>query len=334
MALPQGTASNYPGGFNNVTIRGLPITQAHPGQVFWVGNAGSANLLPGQIGNSDGNPGTFNAPFSTLTKALSMCVANRGDVIFVKPGHAETIAPAAGITFNVAGVAIIGLGVGSARPTLTWSAAASTITVSANNVSLQNFLCISTMATGFTTTAFTVLTTVVANDFTIDNCEFRDSSTTTGFLGIVTQGGTTANAMDGFTFTNNRVIRTLATVTNVKAAVVMTAAHDRQVYDNNFVAQTTANNNVALLVAFGANSQTSLRISRNRTYSPNTGTTAGELFSGGSTASNGLVSDNYSWHLAATGLLGPVSTNLAFAQNYCSITGAADKQPLANPLLV
>lgn len=332
MASP--TMSSYPGGFAaGIIIRGIPLVQTHPGNVFWVYN-GTA-LRQGQKTGSDANKGTFDAPFATISYAISQCVANRGDIIFVKPGHAESIIAANGINFNIAGVAIIGLGVGSNRPTLTWSTVAgANIQVSANNVTLSNFLCISTMATGFTTSAFAILTTVVANDFTIDNCEFRDSSATTGFLAIVTQGGTTANALDGFVFSNNRYVHTMTTITNVTAAVVMTAAHYRQIYDNNFIAQTTANNNVALLVAFGANSQTALQISRNRTYSNNTGTTAGELFSGGSTASNGLVSDNYSWHLAGTGLLGPVSTKLAFAQNYCNITGAADKQPVANPLLV
>src|SRR6266705_1886887 len=251
--------NNFPGGFaSGITIRGMPIAVAHPGKVFWVSNA--TTLSDRQLSGSDNNKGTFDQPFATIAGAIAQCVANRGDIVYVKPGHAESITAAGSISLNKAGVAIVGLGVGSYRPTLTWSTVAgANIQVSANNIFFSNFLCISTMATGFTTSAFAVLTTVVANDLTIDNCEFRDSSATTGFLAIMTQGGTTANAMDGYTFTNNTYVRTLATVTNVVAANVMTAAHARQVYSNNFVAQTTANNNVALLVAFGANSQTALR---------------------------------------------------------------------------
>ncbi len=282
--------NNFPGGFaSGITIRGMPIAVAHPGKVFWVSNA--TTLSDRQINGSDNNKGTFDQPFATIAGAIAQCVANRGDIVYVKPGHAESITAAGSISLNKAGVAIVGLGVGSYRPTLTWSTVAgANIQVSANNIFFSNFLCISTMATGFTTSAFAVLTTVVANDLTIDNCEFRDSSATTGFLAIMTQG----------CLLNSYVLRILQDTGPV----------------------------------FGANSQTALRIAGNRTYSNNTGTTAGELFSGGSTASNELVSDNYSWHLAATGLLGPISTKLAFAQNYCSITGTADKQPLQNPLLV
>src|SRR3990167_7067382 len=103
--------SNFPRGFAvGVTIRGVPLIQTNPGQVYWVYN-GTA-LLPGQIGGSDGNKGTFDQPFSTLDYAVSRCVADRGDIIFVKPGHAETIATATALAIDVAGVAVIGLGRG------------------------------------------------------------------------------------------------------------------------------------------------------------------------------------------------------------------------------
>jgi hypothetical protein len=57
------------------------------------------------------------------------------------PGHAETIAAASGITADVAGISIIGLGNGSLRPTITWSATASTFVVSAANVTISNIIC-------------------------------------------------------------------------------------------------------------------------------------------------------------------------------------------------
>ena len=136
MALQLGVPSNYPAGFNNVTIRGVPVTQSHPGQVFWVSNA--APLLPGQIGSSDGNPGTFNAPFSTLQYAISRTTPMRGDIIFIKPGHFEAVtsatlnvigatATAGAITQYSSGVAIIGLGQGAMRPTFRMDAAAAAI---------------------------------------------------------------------------------------------------------------------------------------------------------------------------------------------------------------
>jgi hypothetical protein len=132
-------ASSYPNGFaSGVTIRGVPLMLTNPGKVFWVYN-GTA-LLPGQKGGSDGNKGTFDQPFGTLDYAVSQCVANRGDIVFVKPGHAETIATATALAIDVAGVAVIGLGSGSARPTFNLTATTSTITMSAANCAFWNCL--------------------------------------------------------------------------------------------------------------------------------------------------------------------------------------------------
>ncbi len=330
--MPQ--INNFPGGFAaGLTIRGLPVAVTHPGKMFWVGNA-AASISDRQIGASNGNKGTFDAPMATIAGAYTQCVAGRGDVIMVKPGHAETVNAAAYMALSKSGVAIIGLGVGSARPTLTYSLATSTITVTAANNSIQNFLFLGGAATTFVAAAFTTVGTTTAPDFTIDNCEFRDVDATHGFVSAFVQAGTTANVADGLTFTNNKVFRYLTSPPAANTAVVLTAATDRVNFSDNYIVNKTANNNIALGLALGANAAQNLQIARNRTQSLNTGTTAGELFSGGSTTSDGLVWDNYSWHLAATGLLGPVSTKLGFVQNFCSITGAADKSALINPVAV
>jgi microcystin-dependent protein len=324
--------SNYPGGFaNGVTIRGVPLVTTNPGKVYWVYN-GTA-LQTGQRGGSDGNKGTYDSPFSTIDYAVGQCVANRGDIIFVKPGHAETISTAAFIALDVAGVTLVGLGKGASRPTLTWSAADSTITVAASNITMHNFLFVGSMATTFTVTAFSNANAVVANDFTIDSCEFRDLDATHGFIACVTTG-TTANQGDGLTFTNNKVLRKLTSPPAANTAVVIGAAIDRLTFGGNYISNKTVNNNIALGFALGANAVQNLNCYGNRTYSLNTGTTAGELFSGSATTCSGLVHDNYSWHLAATGLLAPTGTKLGFVENYCSITGAADKSALINPVAV
>lgn len=123
---------------NGVVIRGIPITMTNPGQVFWVSNA--TTLAPGQRGGSNSNKGTFQSPFSTVKGALANCVANRGDIIFVKPGHSETIANATDLALNVAGVAVIGLGRGSNRPTFNLTATSSNIPMSAANMVWWNCL--------------------------------------------------------------------------------------------------------------------------------------------------------------------------------------------------
>lgn len=322
--------TNFPNGFppQGMTVRGVPLTVTNPGRVFWVSNA--ATLQPGDVGGSNGNPGTYQRPFATINYAESRCLANRGDIIMVKPGHAETISSATVLTLNVAGVAIIGLGVGSTRPTLTFTTAATAnIPVTAANVTISNILHIANFAD--IVSAYTVTGTAAATDFTIDNCEFRDTSSVLNFIKTVT-GNATANSLSGFTYSNNRVFG-LAT-TAATQACIMAAANDRQSYLNNFVVYPVLNDTAAL-VDFGANSHTNLLIDKNKVFRPSTSTTGGSLFSGGSTASTGYVTDNYSWHLDATAaLLAPTGTKLGFQNNYSMITGAADKSGLINPAAV
>ena len=325
-------SSNFPNGFaGGVIIRGVPLAQSHPGEVFWVNN--STVLAKGGVGGSNGNDGSYLRPFSTLDYAVGKCTAGRGDVIMVMPGHAETIATAGALALDVAGIAVIGLGTGSARPTFTWSVATATATIAASNISLYNMIFVGAAATTFVAALFVNTNAVVAKDVCIDSCEFRDASATTGFVAGVTLGTTAAQA-DGFTFTNNKVFRTLTSPPAASTAVVGGAAYSRITFDNNLLINNTVNNNIALGIAFGANAQKHLSIKGNRSQSVNTGTTAGELFSGGATSSSGLVSGNHCWHLASSGLIGPVSTKLGFVENYCSITGAADKSALINPVAV
>src|SRR5687768_2550744 len=115
--------SNYPNGFaNGVTIRGVPLVQLHPGKVFWVNN--SSVLPDGGVGGSDNNPGTFLKPYSTLHYAIGRCKASRGDIIALMPGHVENVTAASGITSDVIGVAVVGLGAGTLRPKIKFGAAA------------------------------------------------------------------------------------------------------------------------------------------------------------------------------------------------------------------
>jgi len=134
------TMSTFPYGFGNgVSIRNMPFAQTQGGQIFWVYN-GSALPPTGRPG-SDNNRGTFDAPFASIAGALTACVANRGDILMVKPGHAESITAATLLDINVAGVQIVGLGTGALRPTLTLSGAtAATLTISGAGASLRNFI--------------------------------------------------------------------------------------------------------------------------------------------------------------------------------------------------
>lgn len=160
--------SNYPEGFaQGISVRGVPLQLTHPGRVFWVGN--NAALLVGEKGASNGNKGTFHEPFSTIHYASTQCVANRGDIVFVRPGVTETVTAAAGLVLGVAGVAYIGLGTGSARPKINFTTATTAdMDVDAANITMVNFL--------FTggIDALVAPIDVNAADFKLINSEYRD----------------------------------------------------------------------------------------------------------------------------------------------------------------
>ena len=122
---------------NGVTIEGKPLQMMYPGKVFWVNNS---QVLPkkGVAGVDLSGKGTYLNPYKTIDYAIGRCTASRGDVIAVMPGHAETLLTAGAITSDVAGVAIVGLGVGSLRPTVTLGAAAADWAVDAANCAFVN----------------------------------------------------------------------------------------------------------------------------------------------------------------------------------------------------
>ena len=187
--------TNFPKGFpSGLTIRGLPINQSHPGKVFWVSNA-SAAQLSGHLTGSDGNQGRFQDPFATLDYAVGQCVAGRGDIIMVKPGHAETVSSATALALDVAGIAIIGLGNGSSRPTITLDTITSaSIGVGANNISIKNVVISANFAD--IVSAFTLTTGATAKYFTLENMEVKQTATDMNFLHVI-DTNVTANAADG-----------------------------------------------------------------------------------------------------------------------------------------
>ena len=187
--MPQ--INNYPGGFSaGVTIRGVPVVNTHPGKVFWVSNASS--LSDRQIAGSNGNDGTFDRPFSTLDYAIGKCVANRGDIIFIKPGHSETLS-ATSVAVDVAGIAIVGLGQGGNRPTFNATATGSIFPISAANVTVQNLL-----FTGGVDAVVSMIT-VSAADVVLSQLEIRD---VTGeiVVGILTTAAANRLVVDGFVY--------------------------------------------------------------------------------------------------------------------------------------
>jgi hypothetical protein len=78
-------------------------------------------------------------PFATLDFGIGQCTADNGDVIYLMPNHAETVTGVGGITADVAGVSIIGLGNFNQRPRFLMDGAATvTFLVTAADVLIEN----------------------------------------------------------------------------------------------------------------------------------------------------------------------------------------------------
>lgn len=190
--MAYGTPSNFPNGFRNgVVIKGLPLSVTNPGRVFWVNS--TSVLAPGGVGGSNNNDGTYQRPFATIDYAVGQCTANRGDIIMVMPGHSETISSATSLVFDVAGVAVIGLGTGSLRPDLNFTATAGSVEVDAADVTLYNLTFTADV------TGVVVGVNVDANGCTIDSCEFNFNATGDDF-----KTGLDVDTVSDFTFTNSK----------------------------------------------------------------------------------------------------------------------------------
>lgn len=154
----------------------------HPGAIFFV-HSGTGVNGAGYGLNPD-------APLATIDYAIGLCTANKGDTIYVLPGHAENVTAVDGIDCDVAGIRIIGLGQGTLLPTISFTAAAGSITVDAANVLIRNLRLVANFATG-TTAGVTI--TANGDGCVLDGLQFRDTSATSEFLVHVSVATTVAD---------------------------------------------------------------------------------------------------------------------------------------------
>jgi len=277
--------SNYPSGFaNGITLRGVPIQQLHPGEVFFVNN--SSVLAKQGVGGSDGNAGTYQKPKSTIAGAITAATSGRGDVVICMPGHSETIETDGGLALSKAGVAVIGLGVGTLRPVIIVDTlAAAAITVTAANVTLQNFEIRASFAD------ITNAIDVSAAWFSLLDCEFTEEGANLNFLDYVNASGATANDCDGL-----RIEGCVGTAIDAAQNSFLSIVEDldRLVFNDNFYSSSHANTLAAILCATGKD-LTDCEVLRNRVNS--VGKTTGDvLIDNDTTANTGIVAHNVVGH--------------------------------------
>lgn len=282
---------------------------SHPtsGKVFIVGKAGLVGLNEVQgmfpATHNDGSR-VFH---TTLDSAISTCLANRGDVIYVLPGHTEAVT-ATSIALDVAGVTIVGLGSGSLKPTLTFGATDSAINVTAANCTLKNLRL--TAGVGDVVTA--VLHATAAQNTQYIDIEFYATSTF-NFINCYTLGA--ANISDGCKWERN-YLRT-ADVGQLALAITGAAQNDLKFYDNYVVHAAAA----AGLLTAGSSNLLGLDVKGNFVQTGQTDGSVGVLVITTSTASSGRIVDNdMKTADAAANVAIPIASKVYAARNY--IAGA------------
>jgi len=274
--------TNFPSG---VKSRGIPVEG--------LGGIGSPLLTTGNVYHVDSgadaasnNNAATNPkqPAATIDGAIGKCTANNGDVILVAPGHIETISAAAAITFDVAGVTVIGMGVGNSRPTITLDTATTTdINVTAADTQIHN--CIFSMNFADIAEVFDLS----AAGFVVNKCRFVDTAVNMNFVDLI-KCTTGDNDCDRLEFTNNVVI---SPDTGNDAIIEVGGDIAGLVFNNNYIRLGVANSEAIISVATGKDA-TDCEITYNHIYRLNT---AGDLLIDSDTADNtGLIAHNRIGH--------------------------------------
>ena len=149
--------------------------------------------------------------YSTISDALTNCVASRGDVILVLPGYAETLTAA--LTVSKAGVSIIGLGNGSLKPQITVNG-----TVDGLNITGANVLVDNVHFTAPETDEATAMVNVAAANVTLRNISGIGSKTSKNFVDCITL----ASGADDLTLENVKLNNSVVAVNSflsIEAAV-------------------------------------------------------------------------------------------------------------------
>jgi hypothetical protein len=168
----------------------MPLLTLYPGNVYWVDSNGGG-----------GSKGTFSHPVATLAAAHSLVTSDNGDIIVVKPGHAETYTST--VDFSKSGFAVIGLGFGDNRPTFTngiTAAGDDAFDFAGDDLVIYNIKWKEAAPAGSAVVAFNVS----GDNVHIENCYIEMGAKTLTFLTHDT------TAKKGLTVINNTIVGTAA----------------------------------------------------------------------------------------------------------------------------
>lgn len=191
--VPSGTAKQ----FKNMKLlaKQLVVDDIHfPATLV----RGKAYYVDSNIGSAAGDGLTPGSAYATLQAAIDAAdtasADNLGTTIYVLPNHAETITGVGGLTFDVAGLTVIGMGTYNQRPRFLMDGGTTvTAAVTAADVRLENMV----FAGGHSDVA--TCFDIDAVGFTAIGLEFEENTADENFVICFTVGSTTDNTCDGLT---------------------------------------------------------------------------------------------------------------------------------------
>ncbi len=145
---------------------------------------------------NEGDGRTVTGAKDTIEEAIQLCVADRGDIIYVLQGHNEDDTAAAVPLFDadIAGITISGLGEGSLKPTLDFVYATSTCKIGADNVRIENIR----FRTSLDAITIGLEVESGADYAQIIGCEFGWAETSTDEFAIAIKVGTSTGSVVAF----------------------------------------------------------------------------------------------------------------------------------------
>jgi hypothetical protein len=184
------------------------------GNRYWV-DSGSGT-------DSAGNGLSPDSPLATIDYAYGggHLTANNGDILYVMPGHVETVNASVGVDCDLAGTTIIGLGHGADRPRIDYDHADGIFSIGANSTKIVNL----TFRSSVTIVTIGIDIEAAVTNTLIQGCEFMIGEAGDGtddfVIGIDIKAGCTRTTIDDLLFAPH------ASCDGQEAGVRLTGASD------------------------------------------------------------------------------------------------------------
>ncbi len=252
--MAKTKVSKSTGTVHAVNIQGAIDRYWGGGDILYVGNRTG---LPSGDGSSPDYP-LKNLAGSDGLFAKLQGTTNRGHLIFVLPGSAYNVDAAdwASLTGTASSFALVGLGTGTSRPSLTWTLATSTWLIDTANVSIDGFRMFMAGPAGTTALSVAAPITISAANCILRNneIEFGIDADQLATIGITTTAGATGLMLEG----NTAIGATAAEVTTFMDIIGV----DRLVMRNNHFAGATSSTGVGI-VRFATTASLNIELEEN-----------------------------------------------------------------------